>query len=49
MRIKFTDFERLKGTATVVEEGNPDDVKDNEREKPAATPPPPPPAAKPKP
>ena len=48
MRIKFTDFERLKGTATVIEEGDPDDVNDKEREKPAATPATPP-AAKPKP
>jgi len=48
MRIKFTDFERLKGTATVIEEGDPDDVKDKEREKPAATTATPP-TAKPKP
>jgi hypothetical protein len=50
MLIKFTEFERLRGRATVVEEGDPDDVKENEREKqkPAPTPTPStPPAPKP--
>jgi hypothetical protein len=44
MRIQFTDFERLKGTATVIEEGEPGDVD----EKPQPTPTPTP-SAKPKP
>jgi hypothetical protein len=39
MRIKFTDFERLKGRATVVEEGTPGEVEDKQPSKPAATPP----------
>jgi hypothetical protein len=47
LRVKYTDFERLKGTATVVEEGDPGDVKENAPTKPTATPTPPP--AKPKP
>jgi hypothetical protein len=36
MRIKFTDFQRLRGRATVVEEGKPGEA---EETKPAATPP----------
>jgi hypothetical protein len=43
MRIKFTDFERLRGRATVIEQG--DEIKDEQPAKPAATPP----AQKPKP
>jgi opacity protein-like surface antigen len=40
MRIRFTDFQRLRGRATVVEEGTPGDVKDDKTPaKPAATPP----------
>ncbi|HST54107.1 MAG TPA: hypothetical protein VLJ61_19020 [Pyrinomonadaceae bacterium] len=49
MRIKFTDFERLKGRATVIEEGVPGDVQDKPAQpaKPATTPTPP--TSKPKP
>jgi hypothetical protein len=36
MRIRFTDFERLRGRATVIEEGTPGEV--NEKEKPPAKP-----------
>ena len=41
MRIRFTDFERLRGRATVIEEGTPGEVeeKDKQPAKPAATPP----------
>jgi hypothetical protein len=46
MRIKFTDFERLRGRATVIEQG--DEPEDKQPAKPAATPAPPP-AQKPKP
>jgi hypothetical protein len=46
MRIKFTDFERLRGRATVVEQGDESKDKDKDKdEKPAPTPP----ARKPKP
>ncbi|MDT7688417.1 MAG: hypothetical protein QOJ70_188 [Acidobacteriota bacterium] len=47
LRIKFTDFERLRGRATVIEQGDePDDKeKDKQPAKPSATPP----AQKPKP
>jgi hypothetical protein len=47
MRIKFTDFQRLRGRATVIEEGKPGEVNDKDKQpaKPAATPPP----SKPKP
>src|SRR5688572_18354762 len=48
MRVTFTDFERLRGRATVVEEGDPDDVKENEKDKDKEKPVPPP-APKPKP
>jgi opacity protein-like surface antigen len=43
MRIRFTDFERLRGRATVVEEGAPGEVNDKNKQpaKPAATPTPP--------
>src|SRR5205085_8411164 len=43
MRIRFTDFERLRGRATVVEEGKPGEVNDKDKKpaKPAATPTPP--------
>jgi hypothetical protein len=45
MRIKFTDFERLRGRATVIEQGDePDEKKNKEPAKPSSTPP-----AKPKP
>jgi hypothetical protein len=44
MRIKFTDFERLRGRATIIEQG---DENDDKPSKPAATPTPP--AQKPKP
>ena len=42
MRIKFTDFQRLRGRATVIEEGKPGEVNDKDKQpaKPAATPPP---------
>lgn len=48
LRVKYTDFNRLRGRATVIEEGDPGDVKENENPpaKPAPTPPPP---GKPKP
>jgi hypothetical protein len=39
MRVKFTDFQRLRGKARVVEEGEPDDVTPQD-EKPAPAPPP---------
>jgi hypothetical protein len=39
MRIKFTDFERLRGRATVIEQGNEGEDKDKEPAKPTATPP----------
>ncbi|HEX6185022.1 MAG TPA: hypothetical protein VFZ44_14140 [Pyrinomonadaceae bacterium] len=45
MRIKFTDFERLRGRATVIEQGD-ETKKDDEQ---PAKPTPPPPAQKPKP
>jgi len=45
MRIKFTDFERLRGRATVIEQG--DEPEEKEPAKPAATPAPP--AQKPRP
>ena len=49
LRVKYTEFNRLRGRATVIEEGDPGDVKEKEEPpaKPAATPTPPP--AKPKP
>jgi hypothetical protein len=47
MRIKFTDFERLRGRATVVEQGDESKDKDEEPAKPKPTPTPP--AQKPKP
>jgi hypothetical protein len=48
LRVKYTDFNRLRGRATVIEEGDPGDVKeDNPPAKPATTPTPPP--GKPKP
>lgn len=47
LRVKYTDFQRLRGRATVIEEGEPGDVKEPAPAKPAATPPPPP--GKPKP
>lgn len=49
MLIKYTDFQKLKGRVTVIEEGDPGDTKDKSTQpaKPAATPAPPP--AKPKP
>jgi hypothetical protein len=57
MRIKFTDFQRLKGKARIIEEGDPGDVPvEDEKpadEKPAPAPPPTstpaPPTARPKP
>ncbi len=45
MRIKFTDFERLRGRATVIEQG--DETKEDEPARPAPTPTPP--AQKPRP
>jgi hypothetical protein len=45
MRIKFTDFERLRGRATVIEQG--DEPEEEKPAKPAATPTPP--AQKPRP
>ena len=47
MLVKYTDFQRLKGRVTVIEEGNPGEVNDKDKQptKPAATPPP----SKPKP
>ncbi|MBV8859820.1 MAG: hypothetical protein JOZ02_23005 [Acidobacteria bacterium] len=45
MRIKFTDFERLRGRASVIEQGDESKDKDDEPAKPAPTPP----AQKPKP
>ncbi|HYH85730.1 MAG TPA: hypothetical protein VEX60_09615 [Pyrinomonadaceae bacterium] len=47
LRVKYTDFIRLRGRATVIEEGDPGDVKETPPAKPATTPTPPP--AKPKP
>lgn len=49
LRVKYTDFNRLRGRATVIEEGDPGDVKEEKTPpaKPAATPTPPP--GKPKP
>jgi general stress protein 26 len=49
LRVKYTDFIRLRGRATVIEEGDPGDVNDKEvpPARPATTPTPPP--AKPKP
>jgi hypothetical protein len=47
MRIKFTDFERLRGRARVVEQGDETKDKDEDPDKPAPQPTPPP--AKPKP
>ena len=47
MRIKFTDFERLRGRATVIEQGDEPDDKTEKPAKPTATPTPP--AQKPKP
>jgi hypothetical protein len=43
MRIRFTDFQRLRGRATVIEEGTPGEVNDKDKQpaKPAATPTPP--------
>ena len=41
MRIKFTDFERLKGSVRVIEEGDPDDVDEKDKTpapKPTPTP-----------
>ncbi|MDT5156119.1 MAG: hypothetical protein QOH51_476 [Acidobacteriota bacterium] len=46
MRIKFTDFERLRGRATVIEQGNDNEDKDKQPAKPTVTPTPP---GKPKP
>jgi hypothetical protein len=42
MRVRYTDFQRLKGRVTVVEEGDPGDTQDKNAQpaKPAATPPP---------
>jgi hypothetical protein len=39
MRVKFTDFERLRGRATVIEEGAPGDTEDKDKDKKPATPP----------
>ena len=47
MRIKFTDFERLRGRATVIEQGDESKDKDDEPAKPAPTPTPPAPRPKP--
>jgi hypothetical protein len=47
MRIRFTDFERLRGKAIVVEQG--DEVKDKTEDPDKPTPPPTPPTQKPKP
>jgi hypothetical protein len=47
LRVKYTDFNRLRGRATVIEEGDPGDVKETPPAKPATTPTPPP--GKPKP
>lgn len=47
MRIKFTDFERLRGRASVVEQG--DELKDKNEDPDKPTPTPTPPAPKPKP
>jgi hypothetical protein len=47
MKVTFTEFERLRGKVNVIEEGDPDDVKE-EKDKPA-TAPATPPAPKPKP
>ena len=47
MRIRFTDFERLRGKATVIEQGDESKDKTEDPEKP--TPQPTPPAPKPKP
>jgi hypothetical protein len=38
MRIKFTDYERLRGKATVVEEGKPGDTEKKDDKKPATPP-----------
>jgi hypothetical protein len=50
LRIKYTDFERLKGRVTIIEDTEPGEMKEEDK-KPAArpTPPPVPPAPKPKP
>lgn len=44
LKIKYTDFNRLRGRATIIEEGDPGDVKDKDEPpaKPATTPTPPP-------
>jgi hypothetical protein len=47
MKVTFTEFERLRGKVNVIEEGDPDDVKE-EKDKPA-TAPATPPSTKPKP
>lgn len=47
MRIKFTDFERLRGRASVIEQG--DELKDKNEDPDKPTPTPTPPAPKPKP
>ncbi|MDT5293571.1 MAG: hypothetical protein QOJ76_451 [Acidobacteriota bacterium] len=47
MRIKYTDFERLRGRATVIEQGDEVDDKDKTPAKPSTTPPPPKPKSKP--
>jgi hypothetical protein len=49
LRIKFTDFERLRGRATVIEQGDEPDDKDKDKDKQPAKPPATPPAQKPKP
>jgi hypothetical protein len=45
MKIRYTDFQPLKGKLTIIEEGDPGDVNDKDKEpaKPAATPTPTPP------
>ena len=47
MRIRFTDFERLRGRAHVIEEGTPGDVKDKENPPAKPAPQPSPPKVKP--
>jgi opacity protein-like surface antigen len=46
LRIKYTDFQRLKGKVTVIDEGEPGDVKEEDK-KPEPTPVPLPPKPKP--
>ena len=47
LRIKYTNFERLKGKVTVIDEGEPGDVKEEDNKKPEPTPVPLPPKPKP--